>query len=89
MSDQRERPKPSGCDSCGFDTSNLEAYARRGPRAGYTPDQKKWLCELCARTSAGNAVDYPDQYPDREVLRAVNYVGNVLLEAISESRRPD
>jgi hypothetical protein len=72
---------PPECDSCHFvgPVKGYETFAP-GPMKGQT----KHLCALCASTLAGNALEYPDQYPHRDVLRTICYVGNVLLAAIQE-----
>lgn len=75
------RPKPPECDSCHFETKRLKRYAR-APLAVEKGD--KWLCVLCASTLAGNALDYPSNYPDPAALRTICYVGNVILAAIAE-----
>jgi hypothetical protein len=63
------------CFSCGFETDALKSYRR------YDRDDA-WLCALCASTMAGRAQKYPDQFPNRDVLQTICYVGNVILEAL-------
>lgn len=73
MSDQ-----PDECMSCGFETKELECYSQDyGEVQG-----DHWLCKLCAGTFAGNAMRYPRQYPNRNVLKAVCYIGNEILARI-------
>lgn len=74
--------KPEGCFSCGFETVNLTEYPRRRAIDYAEGCETKWLCELCASTDAGTAVDYPTQFVDIASLRTICYVGNVILAAI-------
>lgn len=74
--------KPEFCLSCGFGTTHLTGYPRRRNINYAEGCETKWLCDLCASTDAGTAVDYPTQYPDIASLRTVCYVGNVILAAI-------
>lgn len=71
------------CDSCGFQ-GPTEAYPRRNHKLGGGGDKR--LCVLCAGTHAGNALEYPDQYPNAEAMRTICYVGNVILKAIKDKK---
>jgi len=44
----------------------------------------KWLCVLCAGTMAGVSLDVPEQFGGRigDVLKAISYVGNSILQEI-------
>ena len=89
--DRPPRPEPTHgeCESCGYETL-LKAYTRAPHIEHVAPRDEpypwKWLCDLCARTLAGNAVDYPTQYPDRHIMQTVCHVGNAILAAL---RPPD
>lgn len=77
--------KPEECQSCGFKTSALKGYPDMRGYPNHEQNEDKWLCKLCAGTSAGNVLSYPEQYMESgEVLKAVCYVGNVILRAIEE-----
>lgn len=70
--------EPEGCQCCGFETTEIKPYGmnRMFPNPG-----KKWLCNLCVETMAGNAYEYPEQYRHHgDVLKAICYVGNVILK---------
>ena len=73
------KSKRGECDSCDFRTSLLR-YSNMGPNK-----YEKWLCELCAHTMAGTALDFPEQYAhNNDVLKAICYVGNTILERIDK-----
>lgn len=75
--------KPEECNSCGFKLEELRAYAStRYLFSGRSGPSHKWLCGLCAGTMAGNASEYPEQYPEHQVLATICYVGNAILAAI-------
>lgn len=65
------------CDSCGFygDIEEYSSHKRDG--------EHKKLCELCANTSAGNTIEYPQSYPCPEVMQQINFVANVLLASLN------
>lgn len=71
------------CDSCKYETE-LKEY--RMNRFFPKEDRKKRLCHLCAATYAGNAYEYPEQYPNASTLYAICYVGNVVLDAIKAKK---
>lgn len=77
--------KPKGddtneCDCCHFSTDDLTEY-ESGP--GERTKGSRWLCELCAGTSAGTYQKYAHTDHDTsEVLKTICYVGNVILKAL-------
>ena len=71
--------KSECCDSCNYETKELEFYPFNMREDG------SWLCELCAGTLAGNALEYPEQFRDRRILQTICYVGNVILAKIRKS----
>lgn len=74
----------NSCDSCDFETTELKQYEQHDVRMKMV---KVWLCELCASTPAGNALEYPDQFRGQaETLKTICFVGNTLLAAIEGSR---
>ncbi len=73
--------KPEICQSCAYETDRLKYY----PFA-LRQEEGMWLCELCASTHAGNACEYPNQYPERKTLATICYVGNVILAAIRKDK---
>lgn len=79
--------KPEQCESCQFETDAIKAYrtTRNFPR-GPCPD--KWLCDLCASTIAGNAHEYPEQFPGtHDVVRTICFVGNAILAEIRKGAK--
>lgn len=80
-----ETEKSEECDSCGYKTEGLKFYASQ--RIDRPNQPGKWLCVLCASTVAGNALDYPEFYPDHNSLKTICYVGNVILARLDEIER--
>ena len=69
------------CDACHFSTRHLHKV----PRPFFAREQPdQWFCDLCWSSFAGNAAQYPDQYPEKKVLHHLCYLTNVLLEAIGD-----
>lgn len=52
----------------------------RPPRKSAIPQANAYLCRLCASTYAGNTIDYPDRYPDANVMLHQNFCTNALLD---------
>lgn len=74
--------KPDECEGCYYPTKTLKSYARREPIG---TQEKKWLCDLCASTECGSAVDYPRQFESqRSAMRTTCYVGNVILTELKK-----
>lgn len=71
--------KPEECHSCGFKTEDLTEY---DPSAFAKARRSHWLCLLCASTCTGNAVSYPEQYPEKRTLEVICFVGNTILAVI-------
>jgi|SRR5688572_9585019 len=71
-----DEEKPTECDFCHYENIEVKAYTqnRNFPRSTRTA----WLCLICASTMAGNAHEYPEQYPDRESMRMLSWIGNYL-----------
>lgn len=72
------------CDACGFETLVV-----RYPRRGYDPARHvpeaatARLCALCAHTGSGRITAlYRSDVTNEDILRAVSFVGNVILQAI-------
>ena len=70
--------KVEECESCGF-TTRLEKYHEYNK-------EPVWACDLCASTMASRAVTYPEQFKSREVLQAICFVGNTILEKLSKGK---
>jgi hypothetical protein len=66
---------PRDCDSCDY-PAPLAAF---DPALLADSREPKLLCELCAGTAAGHALDYPSQYPNADVLKTICHVGNAIL----------
>jgi hypothetical protein len=69
------------CDACDAVNVIVQKYL---PRCGGRCTEDKFLCEYCARTMSGNALDYPDQYPDRTVLFTICAVANMLESNVAK-----
>lgn len=80
-----EMGNPMACHSCGFKNVATAEYPHRielGRSEAFNIanlDKPKLLCQLCAGTMTGNALDYPSQYPNADVLKTICYVGNAIL----------
>jgi hypothetical protein len=74
------REKPEICQACYYETTELKPYGAFA--MSKFPYTHKWLCDLCATTFSGNALEYPDQYENRHLMFHVCHVGNVLLSEI-------
>lgn len=79
--------KTTECESCQAPHVELKFYEKPTFSDRIAADKGNWLCNLCASTMAGNAMDYPDQYRDGrsgDVMRAVCFVGNAIILATSD-----
>ena len=74
--------KPECCEACQFETGALTRYDKY--RNFPEKEEFKWLCEICASTMAGTAYEYPDQYPNREVMFMMAWCTNRILAAIDD-----
>ena len=61
------------CEACGFVTE-VKEYPMQG--------EPKKLCKLCAYTLAGNAARFPEQYPYRDLMMQINFVGNAIAHSL-------
>lgn len=66
------------CDFCGYETKELETI--EAPVTG----NKGNVCKICFSTSAGNALIYPNQYDNKEVMKQISFVGNMILDEIKK-----
>ena len=73
---------PIACRSCGQDAPVLKTESLNYPK------KTLYLCELCARTIAGNVCSYPSQHPHGEVMQHQCAVGNLLIGRLQFRRRP-
>jgi hypothetical protein len=80
MENQINVYKPKKCEYCEYPTDDLEEHgALRFPKR--FPDRTKlpvWLCRICSRVLGQND-NYPSQDTDRDVLRAICYIGNEII----------
>ena len=82
-----EQNKPEECEACGFTTEALKHY---GPSLGGVCKEGKWLCDLCAGTFSGSAIDHPSSYRGQtEILQTICYVGNAVLAALKVEEQAD
>jgi hypothetical protein len=72
------------CDGCNFETKVEEYGQGVGKDFMNRTGRQMKLCNLCANTHAGNAVDFPNQYENDEVMFAISYVGNVILKELAD-----
>lgn len=81
---------PPTCEGCNFATAQLEDYGTGALASSseFRPAHK-WLCSLCANTYAGSAVQYPRQYPERNVLFTICYIGNAILQKLDSLQAKD
>ena len=71
------------CDFCGFKTTDLHHISLARLRPILQPiergEKAAWLCTVCYSTPAGNALQYPDQFPEARVLKMLAWCTNHLL----------
>lgn len=76
--------KPGECESCQAPHVELKFYEKGCFSHRILGDKGNWICNLCANTMAGNALDYPDQFRDGrsgDVMRTMCFVGNAVIAA--------
>lgn len=74
---------PGECMSCDWPTTELKQYDNCGDRGpGGHVQSYMWICKVCASTAAGNAYQYPRQYPDHQVLKFLAWQTNYLAALI-------
>jgi len=79
--------KPQGLiQPCAFCESLVPVFSFRVGVASSYEGKRKWLCELCATTPAGTAVDYPRQWESehRDIMQCVNFSSNMVLMALGK-----
>ena len=70
-----------GCHGCGWELSPVKHYSKPCDNQDYV------LCEICAATPIGNAVQYPDQYRDQlAILKTIGYIGNKILYELKKNQ---
>lgn len=70
---------PEECESCGFEGAELTKYPPRPMGDG----EPNWFCEICAATYAGNAHQYPRQYPEQgAILKSLAWCTNRILQEL-------
>ncbi len=67
------------CDGCRFPGIPLKEYpcspvSRR--------KETRMLCKICAATFIGNSLEYPEQYPNAEVMQVIGYCTNLILQRL-------
>lgn len=80
--------KPAECESCQAPRVALKFYEKAPFIHRSLGDKGNWICDLCAGTMAGNALDYPEQFRDGrcgDVMKTICFVGNAV---IGEMRGP-
>ena len=72
--------KPECCYACQFETGKLKWYPP-------VPSEREgnWFCKICASTTSGNSVQFPDLYRDKgQILTAMAFMTNTILKAIKD-----
>jgi hypothetical protein len=69
------------CDGCRFPGLELEEY--EASPVGRRKEPKR-LCELCANTFMGNALEYPEQYDNHDAMQIVAFCTNLLLKRLAD-----
>lgn len=69
------------CQGCGFEGAELKVYKTQ--RLDRTAPDKR-LCMLCASTMVGDSIDYPEFYPNAEIMKCICFVGNKILAALMD-----
>jgi hypothetical protein len=79
--------KPSKCDYCEYPTWDLKERASSTLERGFPDSTKgtKWLCDLCSATLGQNEYEPRDKNGNRDVLRAISYVGNQIIWEIKRA----
>jgi hypothetical protein len=75
---------PEECDSCHSQDVALGTFEQ----GIGTKRHNVRLCVLCAGTHAGNALEYPDQYP-AAVLKTICFVGNEIIKTLQKGDYAD
>lgn len=68
-----------GCEACGFvadHAEDLEQFHKGPPMSAMGGEEERILCNICFTTFAGNAHQYPEQYPNRDVMFLVANLTN-------------
>ena len=73
------------CAACEFEFDSLEKLAWCDPPIGR--DEGSNYCFFCFNTFSGTAADHPGSHPG-DVLAAICFVGNVVLEELKRSELP-
>lgn len=83
-----EWDETEGCDGCRYPGAPLTPYETT--QIGLMAGRKKYLCDLCANTMVGMHIEYDHTAHTREleVMRTINYVGNVILTELRRRNFP-
>lgn len=85
-------PKTPECECCGWETADLEevdCYARISGLGPFSPDDEKvfaWMCRVCRSTAAGRAYQFPDHYPNADVLQMIAWSTNRIMDDVRTYR---
>ncbi len=85
----KDREDGQECDACHYPAKKLTSYPSKNWSGGPThPDAHHTLCELCASTKSGSALEYPTHYPNHsaQIMAAVCFVGNLILDKVEEKK---
>ncbi len=80
-------PENPVCESCQFEPVATRIFECNTTRAGGGNLRFKVptrLCEVCASSMISKAYNYPNQYPNGDVLQAIGFCTNMVLARISE-----
>lgn len=79
-----EQYEEDECEGCGYPVGNNKLNKVRDGKFLNEPDKHVFMCDFCFGTFAGTAIQYPDQFKDKNTLFAMSYVGNKILHEISQ-----
>ena len=80
---------PCGCEAmvckcCGYEFETIESLSMYRLPGLRNPNNDQWqaLCNICASTFIGNAHNYPSQYENEWLGKALAYVANEILQTL-------
>jgi len=74
------------CESCQYPTKELHIF-----EDGYEGGRGRLIkafavCTVCYTTFAANAMRYPSQYEDKDVMQMLAHCTNMIIKAIKETK---
>ncbi len=89
MSDSNDYIRREGepCSNCLHEAVETRAFQLRAAHLGPLQSETRYLCRVCATTFISKATQYPTQCGPDDVLQALGWVANELLNRIEELRK--